>query len=95
MMYDYKTERPNLFKEDGVAMLLKIRDNAYRLIDHSGAATVEKMIANVTGSSWTMLAAIDYLAEREEILKMKFPVDRGYWTQVHVYTKGANYGKTT
>jgi hypothetical protein len=92
-MYDYKKERPNLFKEDGVTILLKVRDNAYRLMDLSGAATVERIIQGVTGSSWTMLAALDYMAERQELLKMEFPVDRNYWTQAHVYTKGANYGK--
>ena len=39
MSYNYGTERPRIFSEDGVDKLLKMRDRAFALIDKSGAAT--------------------------------------------------------
>ena len=63
MYYSYEKERETTFTEDGQVMLLKIRDNAFRLIELSGAATVERIIQGVGGDSWHMLACVDRLAE--------------------------------
>lgn len=67
MAYDYKTERANVFTEDGQIMFLKIRDTAKRLIKDAGVVTAEKLMRGLSGSSWTMLACMDRLIEIGEL----------------------------
>jgi roadblock/LC7 domain-containing protein len=67
MGYDYQTQRPGIFTEDGQIMFLKIRDNAKRLIKEAGAVTAEKLMGKITGDSWTMLACMDRLIEIGEL----------------------------
>lgn len=67
MSYNYQTQRPKVFTEDGQVMFLKIRDNADALMKKSGAATAEKLMAGCTGDTWDMLACIDRLVEIGEI----------------------------
>lgn len=66
MSYSYATERKEVFTESGQAMFLLIRDTARRLIDKSGAVTMEKLMVG-TGSSWTMMACVHRLAELGEL----------------------------
>lgn len=66
-MYDYQTERPHIFSDTGMEECLKIRENITRLCRQSGACTIEKAIACVTGSNWRHLAIVDYLAEKGHI----------------------------
>lgn len=70
MGYDYRTERPFIFTEDGVPMLGLIQSNARRLLASSGAFRLDKAIANVSGESWHMLACIDYMVERGMIIEV-------------------------
>ena len=70
MSYDYSTQRPNVFTEDGQVMFLKIRDKAKALIATSGAATCEKIISGCSGDSWDMLACVDRLVELKEIFEI-------------------------
>jgi len=70
MSYDYKTERPNVFTEEGQRMFLKIRDRAKELIRMAGCARSQEMMSGVCGSSWTMLACIDRLVELGEIVEI-------------------------
>lgn len=67
MSYDYATERPKLFTEDGQVMLLKIRDNVRRLLNTAGAFQAGKAFADVSGDSWKMLACLDRLVELGEL----------------------------
>lgn len=67
MSYDYRTERPFIFTEDGQLMFLAIRDKTKALISKAGAARCDKMIEDVSGSSWSMLACVDRLVELGEI----------------------------
>ena len=67
MSYDYTTERPKLFTEDGTTMLFKVRDNVRELLDTAGAFTAEKAWKGVTGDSWLMMACLDRLVEHGEI----------------------------
>lgn len=67
MAYDYATQRPNVFTEDGTTMLLKIRDQTKALIAKAGVARSDKMMAGCTGDSWDMLACIDRLVEMGDI----------------------------
>ena len=71
MSYDYKEQRPIVFTEAGLTMLLKIRDNAQRLTDLAGAVREEKLWVGLSGDSWDMRACVDYLVERGE-LKLVF-----------------------
>lgn len=83
MSYSYETERQNLFTESGMEILLKIRDNAKRLLDVAGAFTAERAMQNVGGSGWTMLAAFDYMVEKGELVRLS---PAGTWGQYQVFT---------
>lgn len=67
MAYDYKTQRPKLFTDAGIEMLMTIKDTSKKLLDVAGAARLDRMIRRCSGDSWTMLACVDYLVERGEI----------------------------
>lgn len=67
MSYSYATQRSRVFTEDGVTMLLKIRDTTKELIKKAGVARCDKMMAGCTGDSWDMLACIDRLVEMGDI----------------------------
>lgn len=73
MSYDYQTERPRIFTEDGQVMFLKIRDNTQRLLAVAGAARSQEMQRDVTGDSWHMLARVDRLVELGEIREVTIP----------------------
>ena len=70
MAYDYQTERPNLFTENGQLMFLGIRDRAKQLIAEAGAARLSNIISKASGSSWTMLACVDRLVEIGELVEV-------------------------
>ena len=70
MSYKYETEKAALFSESGAAILLAVRDEAMRLIASAGACTSGKAMGKASGSSWTMLAALDYLVERGELRRV-------------------------
>lgn len=68
MGYDYQTQRPRVFSEGGVTMLLKIRDHAKALIAQAGAARSDKLMAAAgSGDTWDMLACMDRLVETGEL----------------------------
>lgn len=73
MSYNYQTERPYIFTEDGQVMFLKIRDQANRLIKEAGAASMGQIVNNCTGSSWSMLACVDRLVELGELRELPNP----------------------
>lgn len=64
-MYNYETERPYVFTDEGQRRFLKVRDEANRLYDLAGAVRVDKLLLG-GGDSWKMLALIDRLVELEE-----------------------------
>ena len=88
MSYQYATERAEVFTESGQLMYVAIRDNAIRMLKLSGAVTCGKLTnaIGVSGSSWTMLACVDRLAELGEIVLVPRP---GYATQDQVYVRGS------
>jgi hypothetical protein len=73
MGYSYATHKANVFTEDGQIMFLKIRDRAKALLADAGAATADRMMATVTGDSWSMLACVDRLVELGEIAEVPNP----------------------
>lgn len=66
-MYNYETEKPKVFLEENQKMFLGIHEKAKELISVAGAARCDKIIAEQSGDSWTMLACVDRLVEIGEI----------------------------
>jgi hypothetical protein len=67
-MYNYSTQKPQIFTEDGQVMFLRIRDRTKDLLKKAGAARCQEMMEGAGGGdSWTMLACIDRLVELKEI----------------------------
>lgn len=60
-MYNYETEKAQLFTEDGIEMLLAIYNNTKKLVSSAGCCTIDKAISVGSGDNWTMLACIDFL----------------------------------
>ena len=67
MSYNYQTEKPGIFTEDGQEMFLAIRDKTKKLLSEAGACRLKEMISGTTGDSWRMLACVDRLEELGEI----------------------------
>lgn len=79
-MYEYQRERPSLFTEDGVKVVIAIRDHVQKLLKMSGACTVEKAIEGASGEMWTRLAALDYLVEQRELVIIEREgIARQFW----------------
>uniref|UniRef100_A0A6M3KVD8 Uncharacterized protein n=1 Tax=viral metagenome TaxID=1070528 RepID=A0A6M3KVD8_9ZZZZ len=67
-MYNYAEERSKLFTEEGADTLLKIRDSVRAKLQVAGAVMADYVFTD--GDAWTMLAALDYLVDREEIREL-------------------------
>lgn len=65
--YNYAEQRQKLCTAENIDMLLKIRDRAKFLINTAGACSVDKLLTNIGGDSWLMLAAVELLAARGEL----------------------------
>ena len=72
-MYDYQTQRPNLFTNEGQKLFLKIRDRTHALINQGGAARMQEIMRGSSGSTWDMLASVDRLVELGEIHEITGP----------------------
>lgn len=67
-MYNYTTERPNLFTESGQEMFIAIRDCVHAGLKTCGAIRLQEATAAArSGSSGTMIACLDRLVELGEI----------------------------
>ena len=87
MSYSYREEKPNLFTEQGVEMLTRMRDKAMELLQVAGAVRADKIIeAAGGGSSWTMLAALDYMVEKGDLRRVT--TDGQTWGQHQVFVSG-------
>ena len=82
--YNYEKIRPELFTEDGVELLMRMRDHSTKLLFQAGAYTFEKVTRTIKGDTWLMLAALDYMVERKEIRMVYEPSN----TMNRVYTRG-------
>jgi hypothetical protein len=84
MSYRYETQRAELFTEHGAKTLLTVRDNAKRLLNTAGAFMASHAFDGADGDTWTMLAALDYLVERGEIVRVAGGI--ATWGQCQVFT---------
>jgi hypothetical protein len=64
-MYNYTDQRNFVFTEEGVNTLLKIQTNANSLLKVSGAFSMDKVTSGISGSSFDMMACLDYLVEKD------------------------------
>jgi hypothetical protein len=70
MSYDYRTQRNSLFTDEGLALVMRVRDNARGHAKAAGAFTAWAAWAGCSGNAWDMLAALDYLCEKGEIARV-------------------------
>lgn len=82
-MYKYEEMRPYIFTEEGVEMLQRIRENVNLMINLAGSVRLQEAIHGTIGDSWLMLACIDYMVEKGEIV----PVGESVVTQHRVFVK--------
>lgn len=67
MSYVYTEQRPNLFTEEGVGVLLKVRAKVRTCLRDAGAVRAQEAWRGVREDTWLMLAVLDYLVELGEI----------------------------
>jgi hypothetical protein len=65
-MYEYQAHRQHVFTEAGSRDFLKIRDKANALCASAGCVRVDKLMREVSGSSWDTMALIERLVELQE-----------------------------
>lgn len=68
--YNYATQRPFVFTQEGQEMLLKFRDRAREHIERSGAVCYAAITVGSTGSSWDALACVDRLVELGDLRRI-------------------------
>lgn len=78
--YDYKTQRRELFTEEGQVVFLKVRDQVKRLLDKAGAFRFSAI--EIQRDTWTTLACVERMVELEEIVELP----RQCWAQYRVFT---------
>lgn len=89
-MYDYQTERPALFTDEGQRAFLAIRDKTHQLLELAGACRVQEIMPAGSSSSFrTFLACIDRMVELGEIREITSP--KIVWGQYRVFV--SNKGK--
>jgi hypothetical protein len=86
-MYNYEVEKERLYSDIGFEMLIKIRDNANKLLREAGAFRNENVMKGVTGDSFMMLACVDMLVDLGEIVEV---TQAGVAGQHKVYIGGKN-----
>jgi len=69
-MYNYQSERPFLFTDEGQRKLLQVRDHVAILLKTAGAIRMQEAVSKCTGSSWESLACVDRLVELGEIVEI-------------------------
>lgn len=71
MSYDYKTQRKELFDDEGQRLFLAVRDQVKYMLDTSGAITMGCAMQLPKGigaaDSWSLMACVDRMVELKEI----------------------------
>lgn len=85
-MYNYETEKPKLFTDEGQRMFLRVRDWMTEALKQTGAFRCQEALSAAgCGDSFTMLACLDRLVELKEIRRVT-PVG-SVITQYEVFTE--------
>jgi hypothetical protein len=72
-MYNYQTERPWLFTDEGQRAFLPFRDKLLSMLAQTEACTVGAALSWVKGapSSWAALACVDRMVELGELERVE------------------------
>jgi len=66
-MYNYETERPKIFTEEGIEKLLQV--HAAVINRPNPTISAGAVISKVCGCSWEVLACLDFLKEKRAIFE--------------------------
>jgi hypothetical protein len=69
-MYDYGTQKPSLFTDEGQKEFLKIRDHVNGLLALAGAVRMQEAISAGSSDTWFLLACVDRLLELHELIEV-------------------------
>lgn len=83
--YNYSEMREQIFTARGVEVLTAVQTNVHRALKAAGAVMADKAITGVSGDSWLMLAALDYMVEKGELREV---TGSDVWGQHRVFVKG-------
>lgn len=79
-MYNYQTQRPNLFTDEGQRAFLKVRDKVLKYLKESGAVRSGEIVRGCgCASSWDELACLDRMVELGEITEVTHPGTMGQY----------------
>ena len=78
MSYDYATERPSLFSEEGQVRFIRVRDKVLAALRLAGAFRLQEL--SIAG--WEDMACVDRMVELGELVELK----RECWGQFRVFT---------
>lgn len=85
MAYDYETEKPWLFTDEGQRAVFAANENARKLLDSAGAFLGMRALNGVSiGDTWKMMAVLDRLVELGAIVEITGP---NVWGQDRVFTR--------
>lgn len=88
MSYSYEAEKAALFTDEGQRNFLKVRDFCQRMLKEAGAVRADKAMNQWgSGSSWTMLAAMDRLVEIGELRE----ITSNSWGQHRVFVSATDF----
>jgi len=82
MAYDYATERPALFTDEGQQAFLEVRDKVNKMLMGNGAVMHGSI--RVPGDTWFHMACLDRMIELGEIVEI---TGRDVAGQHRVYVK--------
>jgi hypothetical protein len=82
MSYNYTTQRPNLFTEEGQRLFLAVYERTLALITLSGAVREQEALHGFAGDSWDMIACLDRMVELGKIVEVSA---KGIHSQYRVF----------
>lgn len=76
-MYNYNEEKPKIFTDEGQRSFILTRDHVHKLLNVSGAVTMDKATKLQTGAedTWTLMAFVDRMVELGEIREITENMD--------------------
>ena len=83
MSYNYTTERPYVFTDEGQRTFLKVRDNVKKLLAESGTVRMDAAMRGITGDTWETMACVDRMVELGEIREVPQPA--GTFAQYRIF----------
>ena len=86
-MYDYKECRKEIFTENGVKLLIEVKDLIESYLEVSEAFKMNAVLKSLTGDCWTMMACVDYFVEMGLIKEIDQSLGDNIHSQGRVFVK--------